>query len=57
MSEQQGHGRASHNEERPMVEESPTVKLRNDSKPGTEIPGAQNPESEEIKKEVNPNTE
>ncbi len=57
MSEQQGQDRALSNEANLIVEESPTEKLRGDSKPGAKIPGTQNPESEEIRKEVNPNTE
>lgn len=45
-------------------EKGPTEKLREQAKseaeklvPGTEVPGAQNPESEEIKDEKGPNTE
>lgn len=48
----------SNNEEQPGVELSPTEKLEGVSTDtGSLIPGAQNPESEEIKKEINPNTE
>ena len=36
---------------------SPTEKLEGDLPPGSIVPGAENPESKEIKKEVNPNTE
>jgi hypothetical protein len=40
------------------MELSPSEKLQEDDNPtGSLIPGAQNPESEEIKKEINPNTE
>jgi hypothetical protein len=38
-------------------EQSPTEKLEEGRPTGTLIPGAQNPESPEIKKEINPNTE
>jgi hypothetical protein len=36
---------------------SPSEKLEDTQQPGSQIPGAQNPESKEIKKEINPNTE
>lgn len=36
---------------------SPSDKLRDDQQPGAQIPGAENPESKEVKKEINPNTE
>ena len=45
-------------------DKGPTEKLRDEARPdseqlvpGTELPGAQNPASEEIKDETNPNTE
>lgn len=45
-------------------DKGPTEKLRDEAKPeaeqltpGTEVPGAQDPESEEIKDEKGPNTE
>lgn len=45
-------------------EKGPTEKLLDQRKPeaehlvpGVEVPGAQNPESESTKKEINPNTE
>lgn len=37
--------------------ESPSEKLQPHEPIGQQIPGAQNPESTEIKKEINPNTE
>ena len=40
-----------------VAEKSPSEKLEGKLPPGTTIPGAQNPESKEIKKEINPNTE
>jgi hypothetical protein len=36
---------------------SPEEKLRDEEPVGQQTPGAQNPESTEIKKEINPNTE
>lgn len=44
-------------EEKPMAETSPDEKLQNKKPDGSPIPGAQNPASKEIKKEINPNTE
>ena len=43
--------------ERQTDELSPSEKLKDVKPSGSLIPGAQNPESEEIKSEVNPNTE
>lgn len=39
------------------TEESPAQKLEDDPKIGPRVPGAENPESEEIKDEKKPNTE
>ncbi|MDQ3820462.1 MAG: hypothetical protein M3362_22660 [Acidobacteriota bacterium] len=44
-------------EEQPTSGLSPSEKLEDVKPSGSLIPGAQNPESEEIKNEVNPNTE
>lgn len=38
-------------------EKSPTEKLEGKLPPGSPIPGAENPESKEVKREINPNTE
>lgn len=55
---------ADENEQRIDDERGPTEKLRDQTKPeaeqltpGTEVPGAQDPDSEEIKDEKGPNTE
>ncbi|HMF55526.1 MAG TPA: hypothetical protein VK619_04140 [Pyrinomonadaceae bacterium] len=56
MSSNEGQVRAKDDEEIDPSE-SPTEKLEGRHQPGSPIPGAQNPESIEIKKEVNPNTE
>ena len=52
------------NEERTEIDKGPTEELRDLAKPeneklvpGGEIPGAQNPDSDEIKNETNLNTE
>lgn len=65
MNENEGHQSArDNNEEKIEDEKGPTEKLQDQSKskserpvPGTNVPGAQNPDSEEIKDEQNPNTE
>ncbi|HKC65408.1 MAG TPA: hypothetical protein VKB86_17330 [Pyrinomonadaceae bacterium] len=45
------------NEEQSTSELSPSEKFKDVKPSGSLIPGAQNPESEEIKSEINPNTE
>ncbi|MBA3766146.1 MAG: hypothetical protein H0W99_03985 [Acidobacteria bacterium] len=57
MNVNQGQSRASDQEEKPQVEESPSEKLEEEKPTGSLIPGAENPESEEIKQEKNLNTE
>jgi len=65
MGETEAHQRArKDNEQKVEDEKGPTEKLRDQEKsradqlvPGTDIPGAQNPDSEEIKDERGPNTE
>ena len=65
MGENEGHQRARNNNEQQIEDEKgPTEKLRDQEKsqaeqlvPGTEVPGAQSPDSEEIKDEKGPNTE
>jgi hypothetical protein len=44
-------------DQNPTTELSPSEKLEDVMPTGSLIPGAQNPESKEIKNEVNPNTE
>jgi len=43
--------------EKPETELSPSEKLDDDNTDSTLIPGAQNPDSDGIKREINPNTE
>ncbi len=47
MNVNQGQSRASDQEEKPQVEESPSEKLEEEKPTGSLIPGAENPESEE----------
>jgi hypothetical protein len=55
MSEKQDE--SVNEEQNPTAELSPSEKLEGVTPTGSLIPGAQNPESKEIKNEVNPNTE
>ena len=57
MSESQGQGRAADPQEKPLNEQSPSEKLEDKAPVTSSVPGAENPESEEIKQEINPNTE
>lgn len=57
MNVNQGQSRASDQEQTPKVEESPSEKLEEEKPTGSLVPGAENPESEEIKQEKNLNTE
>lgn len=56
MEENERQGQAT-GEEQQKDELSPDEKLKGPQPTGSLIPGAENPESEEIKNEVNPNTE
>ena len=42
--------------DKPLTEQSPAEKLGHEP-PELPVPGAQNPESDEVKREINPNTE
>jgi hypothetical protein len=57
MSEKEGQIREESSEANTAAEASPSEKLEEQTPTGSLIPGAENPESEEIKKEFNPNTE
>ncbi len=58
MTEDQAYGRASEQAEKPESEQSPSEKLEGEKTgTGSLVPGAENPESEEIKQEKSPNTE
>jgi hypothetical protein len=64
MGDNETHQRARDSEQQIEDEKGPTEKLRDLEKseaeqlvPGTEVPGAQSPDSEEIKDEKGPNTE
>ena len=47
----------TNDEQKTTAELSPSEKLEDVTPTGSLIPGAENPESKEIKKEINPNTE
>jgi hypothetical protein len=58
MKEEERENEENTDEQQPGLELGPTEKIEGVSPDtGSLIPGAQNPESEEIKKEINPNTE
>jgi hypothetical protein len=57
MSENERQDDSVNEDQNPTAELSPSEKLEDVTPTGSLIPGAQNPESKEIKKEVNPNTE
>lgn len=57
MFSNEGQGKAPEINEEVTAERSPAEKLEGDLPPGSTVPGAENPESKEIKKEINPNTE
>ncbi len=57
MSAKEGQGVKMREDQKPVAEESPAEKLAGKVPPGSPVPGAENPESEEIKSEINPNTE
>ena len=57
MSAKEGQGVKMREDQKPVTEESPAEKLEGSLPPGSPVPGPENPESEEIKSEINPNTE
>jgi hypothetical protein len=58
MNEDERRDEENNDEQPEGLELGPTEKLEGlTSNTGSLIPGAQNPESEEVKKEINPNTE
>lgn len=57
MSEHEGPGEAVQDEQQINAEKSPTEKLEGEQPTGPLTPGAQNPESTEIKQEKSPNSE
>jgi hypothetical protein len=56
MSENEKQDEATNGEQQ-TNKRSPSEKLEDVTPTGSLVPGAQNPESKEIKKEINPNTE
>ena len=57
MSQNKEENDALKEEQKPEPELSPDEKLEGKKPEGSPIPGAENPESAEVKKEINPNTE
>ena len=57
MLSNEGQSKSLEQNEETTAEPSPAQKLEGEAPPGSVVPGAENPESKEIKKEVNPNTE
>jgi hypothetical protein len=57
MEENNEQSERSSDDQKPEREESPAEKLEVNPPTGSLIPGAENPESEEIKEEKNLNTE
>jgi hypothetical protein len=57
MEENEKQNEPTNKEQQPTDELSPSEKLEDVTPTGSLIPGAENPESKEIKKEINPNTE
>ena len=57
MSAKEGQGVKMREDQKPVAEESPSEKIEGKQPPGSTVPGAENPDSEEIKGEINPNTE
>jgi hypothetical protein len=57
MEDQERQNEPANEERQPATELSPSEKLEDVTPTGSLVPGAENPESKEIKKEINPNTE
>jgi hypothetical protein len=57
MSENEATAKAMQDEAQDETEKSPTEKLEDDTPTGSLIPGAENPDSPEIKQEKSPNSE
>jgi hypothetical protein len=57
MSENEAAQRTHIEEQDTLEMVSPTDKLEDERPTGSLVPGAENPESTEIKSEINPNTE
>ncbi|HEX8846190.1 MAG TPA: hypothetical protein VF791_16195 [Pyrinomonadaceae bacterium] len=57
MDENERQDEPTNEEQQPTAELSPSEKLEGVKPSGSLIPGAENPDSGEIKSEVNPNTE
>jgi hypothetical protein len=56
MNEEFGQATAT-NDENAAESQSPSEKLEGKQPESSDVPGAENPDSKEVKEEVNPNTE
>ena len=56
MSEELGEGTVN-TEKRPTEAESPNLKIHGEPPPASPLPGTENPDSDTVNNEVNPNTE
>ena len=57
MSTNQGQGKALNEEEDQGDKKSPSEKLQDRVPIGSQVPGSEKPGSEEVKREISPNTE
>ena len=57
MSEDQGQGTLNTEQAQTTEAESPNTKIHGEPPPGSPMPGAENPDSDTVTGEFNPNTE
>ena len=57
MPEYPGEGTMTGEHEPAKIEDSPNMKIHGEPPPGSPLPGVENPDSETVNKEINPNTE
>ena len=57
MPEYEGEGTMTGEHLPPEQSESPNMKIHGEPPPGSPMPGTENPDSDTVNQEVNPNTE
>jgi hypothetical protein len=57
MAENEATAPVFNEEQKPLEEQSPSEKLEKTAPDYQTTPGAENPDSKEVKQEINPNTE
>ncbi|HYE13345.1 MAG TPA: hypothetical protein VD968_02765 [Pyrinomonadaceae bacterium] len=57
MPEYEGEGTITGEQSPVKIEESPNMKVHGEPPPGSPMPGAENPDSDTVNNEINPNTE